>query len=176
MQQQIQQIEQLLLKVETMADPDARASVVELVQSLMELHGACLESMLEKIAGTGKVGEAIIDDFARDDLISGLLLLYGLHPVPLETRVMGALEKVRPYLQSHGGNVEMLGIDDGVVRLRLQGSCQTCPSSIVTLKLAIEEAIYEAAPDVTAIEAEGVAATQPVAMSGFVPLESLRSK
>ncbi len=107
-------------------------------------------------------------NFAADDLVGSLLLLYGQHPLPLETRVTQALDKVRPYLDSHGGNVELLGITDGVVRLRMQGSCKSCPSSAMTLKLAIEEAIYAAAPDVVAIEAEGVA-EQPSA-TGFVQI------
>jgi Fe-S cluster biogenesis protein NfuA len=71
--------------------------------------------------------------------------------------VQGALEEVRPYLRQHGGGVELLGIEDGVVRLRLEGSCNGCPSSAVTLKLAVEEAIQRAAPDVERIEAEGAA-------------------
>jgi Fe-S cluster biogenesis protein NfuA len=169
----IRRIDGLLHRLETMSDPEARASAVELVQSLMELHGTGLERMLEITADAGEPGYGIIDGFARDELVGGLLLLYGLHPVDLETRVMQALDKVRPYLASHGGNVEVLGIEEGVVRLRLQGSCKSCPSSSMTLKLAIEEAIYEAAPDVTAIEAEGVL-EQVAAPSGFVPLERLR--
>lgn len=175
MQQLIQRIEELIRKIETMADPDARASSLELVQSLMELHGAGLERMLEITAQTDEAGEALIETVARDELVGGLLLLYGLHPVALDERVMQALDKVRPYLHSHGGNVEVLGIEDGVVRLRLQGSCQSCPSSSATLKLAIEEAILEAAPDVVAIEAEGAAETAVAAVPGFVPLERLRS-
>ena len=158
-----------------MADPEARASAVELLQSLMELHGSCLERMMELVSEAGAPGRAVIDGFARDELVKGLLLLYGLHPVALETRVMQALDKVRPYLSSHGGNVEVIGIDDGVVRLRLQGSCKSCPSSAMTLKLAIEEAIYEAAPDVTAIEAEGVFEPPPPLVSGLVSLERTRS-
>jgi Fe-S cluster biogenesis protein NfuA/nitrite reductase/ring-hydroxylating ferredoxin subunit len=159
-----------------MPDPEARASALELVQSLMELHGGGLERMMEIASEKGEAGEAIMDEFARDELVKGLLLLYGLHPVALETRVMQALDKVRPYLHSHGGNVEMLGIEEvGVVRLRLQGSCKSCPSSAMTLKLAIEEAIYEAAPDVTAIEAEGVL-EPPAPSSGLVPLGRLRSE
>jgi len=82
------------------------------------------------------------------------LLLYGLHPLDLESRVGQALEKVRPYLHSHGGNIELLGLTDGIVRLRLHGSCHGCPSSAQTLKQTIEEAIFEIAPDVTAIEVE----------------------
>jgi Fe-S cluster biogenesis protein NfuA/nitrite reductase/ring-hydroxylating ferredoxin subunit len=169
----IQRIDELTRKVEAMSDPEARAAALELLQSLMEFHGACIERMLEIASETGAAGQSIIEDFARDELVAGMLLLYGLHPVALETRVMQALEKVRPYLHSHGGNVEALSIEDGVVRLRLQGSCQSCPSSAMTLKLAIEEAIFEAAPDVAAIEAEG--APEPPAPTGLVTLGRLRS-
>jgi Fe-S cluster biogenesis protein NfuA/nitrite reductase/ring-hydroxylating ferredoxin subunit len=77
--------------------------------------------------------------------------------------VRGALEKCRPYLASHGGNVELVSLEEpGVVRLRMQGSCHGCPSSAVTLKLAIEQAIHEAAPDVTAILVEGQTAPSVV--------------
>jgi Fe-S cluster biogenesis protein NfuA len=172
-QQLIQQIDELTRKVETMSDPEARANAVELLQSLMEFHGAGIERMMEIAAETGEAGQAIINDFGRDEMVAGMLLLYGLHPVAIEDRVLQALDKVRPYLASHGGNVEVLGIEDGVVRLRLQGSCKSCPSSSMTLKLAIEEAIYEAAPDVMAIEAEGVSETP--APTGFVTLGRLRN-
>jgi Fe-S cluster biogenesis protein NfuA len=100
---------------------------------------------------------AIVDDLAKDDLVGSLLVLYGLHPLDLETRVGSALEKVRPLLRSHGGNVELLALTDSVVHLRMVGSCHGCPSSAQTLKTAIEEAIYEMAPDVARIEVEGVA-------------------
>jgi len=95
--------------------------------------------------------------------------------VDVETRVARALEEVRPYLQSHGGNVELLGIDGGVARLRLQGSCQGCPSSIMTLKLAIEEAIRKAAPDLEGIEAEGLAEPPP-RPPAFVPAATIARK
>jgi Fe-S cluster biogenesis protein NfuA len=83
--------------------------------------------------------------------------LHGLHPVPVRERVIGALDEVRPYLASHGGGVELLGVADGVVRLRLEGSCHGCPSSAATLRGAVEEAIARAAPDVERVETEGVA-------------------
>jgi Fe-S cluster biogenesis protein NfuA len=164
----MQKIEKLISKVENLPDPEARANMLALVQALMEFHGAGIERMMELVAESGEPGYEIFDKFAADDLIGSLLLLYGQHPLPLETRVLGALDKVRPYLDSHGGNVELLGITDGVVRLRMEGSCKSCPSSADTLKLAIEEAIYTAAPDVVAIEAEGVA--EPVAATGFVQI------
>jgi Fe-S cluster biogenesis protein NfuA/nitrite reductase/ring-hydroxylating ferredoxin subunit len=171
MPQGMEQVESLIRKIESLPDPAARNSAIELVQALMEFHGAGLEQMMEKIAETGEVGYEIFDSLARDPLVSGLLLLYGLHPTPLETRVAQALDKVRPYLDSHGGRVELLGIENGIVRLRLEGSCKSCPSSAVTLKLAIEDAVYAAAPDIVSIEAEGV--TEKLAItqqSGFVQI------
>ena len=109
---------------------------------------------------------------AEDELVEHLLLLHGIHPTPLETRVRAALAKVRPYLESHGGDVELVAVDQGVVRLRLQGSCSGCPSSTMTLKLAIEDAIHKAAPDVEAIEAEGASAPEPApTLLQIAPLE-----
>lgn len=170
MAQNMEQIEGLIQKIENLPDAEARASALALVQALMEFHGAGIERMMEIIADSGEGGFAVFDSFAQDDLVGSLLLLYGLHPLPLEARVTQALDKVRPYLDSHGGNVELLGITDGVVRLRLQGSCKSCPSSSLTLKLAIEEAIYAAAPDVVTIEADGVVEQPAVSKSGFVQI------
>lgn len=164
----MEKIEGLIRKIENLPDPAARASALALVQALMEFHGSGIERMMEIVAESGAASYSIFDEFAADDLVGSLLLLYGQHPLPLETRVTQALDKVRPYLDSHGGNVELLGVTDGVVRLRMQGSCKSCPSSAMTLKLAIEEAIYAAAPDVGAIEAEGVA--EQSSATGFVQI------
>jgi Fe-S cluster biogenesis protein NfuA/nitrite reductase/ring-hydroxylating ferredoxin subunit len=154
-ERRIAAIDELVQQLETAADPSARAASQELVRALMELHGAALERMLATIRRNGAAGATIVDQLTREELVASVLLLYDLHPVDLETRVRGALEKNRPYLKSHGGNCELVAIDDGVVRLRMEGSCHGCPSSAVTLKLAIEQAIHEAAPDVTAILVEG---------------------
>ncbi len=91
----------------------------------------------------------------RDEIVGGLLLLHGLHPLDLETRVCQALDQVRPFLRSHGGNVELLSLSDGVIRLRLQGNCHGCPSSAVTMKQTIEQAIMTHAPDAIALHVEG---------------------
>ena len=174
MPQSIEQIEKLIQTIENLPDPAARASTIALVQALMEFHGDALDHLMEIVAAQGETGYSIFDKFAADEVVSSLLLLYGLHPLPLETRVSQALQKVRPYLDSHGGDVELLGIDAGVVRLRLQGSCKSCPSSSMTLKLAIEEAIYAAAPDVTSIEAEGT--TERATQTGFVQIGKPQAK
>jgi Fe-S cluster biogenesis protein NfuA/nitrite reductase/ring-hydroxylating ferredoxin subunit len=130
--------------------------------------------MMEVVA-EGEERERTFDVFAEDELVSHLLLLHGLHPLDLKTRVIMALEEVRPYLQSHGGNVELLGVKEGVARLRMKGSCSGCPSSTVTLRLAIEEAIQKTAPDLEGIEAEGVA-EEPKPAPTIVAGPTLRKK
>ena len=155
LRKRMERIESLIHEAERLPDPKAQAHARALVQALLDLHGAALERIFEKIAETGESGLTLIDSLARDDLVGSLLLLYGLHPLDLETRVRQALDKVRPYLRSHGGNVELRGVAGGVVRLRMEGNCHGCPSSAATLKQSIEEAVYEKAPDVTAIEVEG---------------------
>ncbi len=154
--EQIARLESLIQEVDRFKDPALRDKTREIVQLLMDLHGGVLETILQRIAATGESGLRMIDDLAADEMVSGLLLLYGLHPLNLESRIRQALEKCKPYLHSHGGNVELLSVsDEGVVHLRLEGSCHGCPSSALTLKSTIEEAIYEKAPDVTGIEVEG---------------------
>jgi Fe-S cluster biogenesis protein NfuA/nitrite reductase/ring-hydroxylating ferredoxin subunit len=173
-QSQLQSIEALVNRIENVADPALKATAKELVQSLMELHGAGIERMLEIVHQDPTSGSSIIEALVRDDHVRSLLLIYGLHPDSLETRVMQALEKTRPYLKSHGGNVTLVGVDDsGTVTLRLEGNCHGCPSSSATLKLAVEEAIYEAAPDVTAILVHGEIQEAPATTLGFVPLSQL---
>ncbi len=137
---------------------DLDDSQLEAVRALLDLYGEGLGRIVGLVADGDDGGLA--EAFAADELVSHLLLLHGLHPEPLEARVRGALAEVRPYLESHGGDVELLSLEDGVARLRLQGTCNGCPSSTVTLKSAIEEAIWKSAPDVAGIEAEGVPAPQ----------------
>jgi Fe-S cluster biogenesis protein NfuA len=142
------EVRELVGRVEgLLGDLDARGT--EAVQALVELYG---EALSRFVAGA---------DPTEDELLSHLLLVHDLHPVDAETRVRQALDEVRPYLGSHGGDVELLGVEDGVARVRLGGTCDGCPSSAVTLRNAIEEAIMRAAPELERIEAEGVAEPQP---------------
>ena len=152
----IQKIDELIAQIRSGADPRLRDAALDLMQTVMEFHSAGIDRMMEIASESGETGWRIIDDFGRDELVANMLLLHGLHPVDLESRVKEALQKVLPYLHSHGGNVELLEVAGGVVRLKLIGSCNGCPSSSLTLKTAIEKAIFEAAPDVTSVECEGV--------------------
>lgn len=170
-ERQVARIETLVQEVAAFPDPRARATTEELIQALMDMYGEGLARLLELTAQTGASGLALIDTFAGDDLLGSLFMLHGLHPLDVETRVMQALDEVRPYLKSHGGNVEFIKVENGIAHLRLEGSCHGCPGSTITLKLAIEEAIYKAAPDLDGLQVEGV--TDPPPRPGipvtFVP-------
>jgi len=145
-------VDDRIARVERLLD-EADDDAIELVQALLDLYGEGLRRILER-ADPGAL--------ADDELVSHLLLLHDLHPLPVETRVREALEGVRPYLESHGGDVELVGVDEeGVVHLRMSGSCNGCPSSTMTLKLAIEDAIQRTAPEIERIEAEGVSEPAP---------------
>jgi Fe-S cluster biogenesis protein NfuA len=145
----IERVETLLDEVEQFPSPQ-REVATELVSALLDMYG----EGLSRIVAAGSVP-------VEDDLVAHLLLLHGLHPVAIERRVLGALDEVRPYLVAHGGGVELLGVRDGVVHLQLEGACNGCPSSALTLKSAVEEAIMRAAPDVERIEAEGTEVVNP---------------
>jgi Fe-S cluster biogenesis protein NfuA len=126
------------------------------MEATMALHGAALERIVELAGGVGESGRLFVEELGRDELVGSVLVLYGLHPVDLETRVEDALEKARPYLRSHGGNVELIGIDQGeTVRVRLDGSCHGCPASALTLRTAIESAVKDGAPEITSIVVVG---------------------
>jgi Fe-S cluster biogenesis protein NfuA len=154
--ERIGRIEELIQDLESAHDPTLRATAQELVQAIMDLHGSALERMVALLRGSGAAGESTLEQFGRDELVRNLLLLYDLHPQELEARVLDALERTRPYLRSHGGNVELVSVDGGTrVRLKLLGSCHGCPSSSLTLKTAVEQAIREAAPEITAIVVDG---------------------
>ncbi len=155
-QRRAEHIDALIQKVAAFPDPHARATTEELIQALLDMYGEGLARILELTAQSEASGHALIETFAGDELVSSLFLLHGLHPIDIETRIARALVEVRPYLKSHGGNVELVKIEEGVAYLRLEGSCHGCPASTITLKLAIEEAIYKAAPDLNELEVEGV--------------------
>ena len=137
--------------------------------AMVELYGLGLERIFEAIDDAGEAGAAIRGRLVDDGVVASLLLIHDLYPVDLPTRVEEALASVRPYLESHGGDVELLGVADGVARIRLVGHCKTCPASTATLELAIKQALDEAAPDLLGLEVEGMPPPRPV-MSRALPV------
>jgi Fe-S cluster biogenesis protein NfuA len=172
-QVKVQRIGELVADLEKIADPESRAGAKALVQMLLDLHAVGLERTLEIVAKNEESGQRIIDDLGRDSLVSSLLVLYGLHPVDFEGRVMQAVEKLQPRVRKGGGEIELLGIEDGTVRLQVQVTGHACGSTGKTLKAMVEDALYEAAPDVNRLLISGL--DEPAGSSGFVPLGKLGS-
>jgi Fe-S cluster biogenesis protein NfuA/nitrite reductase/ring-hydroxylating ferredoxin subunit len=165
---------EVLLEASSSGGAMQRQRADELVGLVTDLYGTGIERMLEILDAAGALDDRVLGALADDDLVGGLLIVHGLHPYSVQQRVEAALERVRPYLGSHGGDVELLGVDDdGVVRLRLLGSCDGCPSSAVTLQLAVEGAVEDAAPEITGIEVDTPARDTA---GGLISVDSLRSR
>lgn len=148
-----ERVEKLAGRLASEGDPQTRATALDLVQSVVELHGAALQRLIDSLQRTPE-GEQALAEALEDDLVASMLLLHSLHPDGLEARVLRGIEKARPYLKSHGGDVELVSVWDGTVRLRLHGTCGSCGSSSVTLKSVIEDALFEVAPDIVEIISE----------------------
>jgi Fe-S cluster biogenesis protein NfuA len=155
-------IESLLAGLQSGAD---RESAEELVRLLVEMYGEGLDRIVAALPADQ------VRVLADDELVESLLLLHDLHPLDVRARIERALDRVRPYLGSHAGGVEFLGVDaEGVARLRLEGSCEGCASSTQTVKMAIEGAVRDAAPELTGIEVAGVVEeAQPLLQVGMGP-------
>jgi hypothetical protein len=153
-EERFRRIEELVRRLDDIPDRAGRESAHALMEAILEFHGAGLERMMDIVFDTGESGKAAIRRFAGDPMVAGLLLLHGLHPDDLETRVVRALAKTH-------GNAELSGIFEGVVRVRLTGSgCGLKPS--------VEAALRDAAPDAAEIVIE-----ESTPLNDFVPLTSL---
>jgi Fe-S cluster biogenesis protein NfuA len=142
-------------------DDKAAVAAEELVGLLVGVYGDGLTRIVAILREAGPAGASMLAQLAEDPLVESLLLLHDLHPLDVDTRIQQALDQVRPYLGSHAGGVEYVGVTDGVAHLRLEGSCHGCPSSTVTVRLAIEDAVKNAAPEVTEVAVEGMTEPAP---------------
>ncbi|HTA03604.1 MAG TPA: NifU family protein [Streptosporangiaceae bacterium] len=154
-------VEELLESLKAGGFGRAAPAAEELVGLLVGLYGDGLAQIATILAESGPGGAAMLARLADDPLVESLLLLHGLHPLDVDARIQRALDRVRPYLGSHAGGVEYLGVAAGVARLKLEGSCSGCPSSTVTVQLAIEGAVLDAAPEVTSVVVEGMTPAPP---------------
>jgi hypothetical protein len=158
----MQRIAELVRRLEAAPDAGVRAQSKELLESVMDLHGEALERMLQRFS------EEMREELAADPVVSSVLLLYGLHPVDFETRVRRALEKVRPTLHSYGTAAELLSTHGGAIRIRLRGVDSSFTAR--TVKSAVEEELYAAAPDAASLVLSGL---ENFAAPDFVPLEKV---
>lgn len=154
----VERVQELTARLEEIPDLEARMVADELAAAIVQLYGEGLTRIFAALAAEDTDVARVREDLAADGVVASLMLIHDLYPVALEERVVQALEEVRPYLDSHGGDVELLGIEDGVVRLKLVGHCRTCAASTSTLEMVVEDALRAAAPDLAGMEVEGVEA------------------
>ena len=121
-------IERLLDELRVAVDPRSYQLAEDLLRAVTDLYGGGLARVVELV---GDADPGVMARLVDDELVASLLLVHGLHPRPVTARV-----------------------DAGAVLLRLLGSCDGCPSSPVTLQHAVEQAIFEAAPEITTIDVE----------------------
>jgi Fe-S cluster biogenesis protein NfuA len=151
-------IDELLDQLAAVGDAKATEVGEELVAAVLQLYGEGFARVVAALR-TLPHGEAAVRRIAEDDLVASLLLLHDLHPDDVDVRIQQALDRVRPYLGSHAGGVEYVGVDaEGVAQLRLEGSCDGCAGSAATVQNAIERAVLTAAPEVIRVEVAGVRA------------------
>ena len=171
-QTKIQRIGEIVEYLERTADPITRSTGKELLECVMAMHGAALERILELASEVGDAGEEIIRKCGRDEVVSSILLLYGLHPESLRTRVTAALEKSSKLLDQHEAHAELVSVtDDGAVSLRLKVKSGGCGAA--SLKSELHATIQDAAPDASSIIVEEYGAS--LARSGFVSIAQLES-
>ncbi len=165
----VERVQGLTAELDRIGDPVAQRASEELVGAVIELYGQGLERIFAAVgeSSDSELGERL----AGDGVVASLMLIHGLYPVSLEQRVVDALDSVRPYMESHGGNVELLGVEQGIARIRLEGSCDGCPASSSTLELAIKSALDEAAPDLEGLVVEGAVQAPATATPGPGALE-----
>ena len=165
----IERVQRLTAELERVGDPAVRRIGDELVGAVIELYGEGLKRIFAAIDASPDA-DRLRERLAAEGVVASLMLIHDLYPVALTERVAEALASVRPYMESHGGNVELLGIEDGIARIRLEGSCDGCPASSSTLELAIKSALDEAAPDLEGLVVEGAAPPAPASQPGRLEL------
>ena len=149
-------------------DPAARKVAEELKEAIEAVHRAGLVTMVQAMRADDGA-RAVLFELIDDPAVRLLLSLHGIiRPDPI-THAGQVLDSVRPQLHSHGGDVSLVGIEDGTAFVRLEGACNGCSMSSVTLRNLVEEALVQGVPSISAVE---VVAAEPTPT--LIPLESLR--
>lgn len=146
LQELLRRMEELLADVERFDEP-VRQRVLELLDGIDALHRMALHRLPDLLGEQGLAG------LRADPAMAWLLDAYGVG-VDERAAAEEALESIRPYIHSHGGAVEVLTVDGGVIRVRLSGSCSGCTASSITLKQGVERALAEQLPGFAGLEVE----------------------
>ncbi len=139
-------------RMEEIEDEKTREEVFALLEGIDVLHRQGLGRIFDLIGSLG--GPRAVEQISQDPIVHTLLEMYDLPEDDERTQVERALEDVYPYFQSHGGKLDLLGVENGRVRVRLSGSCEGCPGTATTLQRVVEDALREGFPGFSELVAE----------------------
>ena len=147
----VERLGELLSRLENVRDPLARNIAQELLSALMEVYGEGLDRIFDALDDPETPARSVRDRLLDDGVVASLLLMHGLFPVDLETRVRDALDKLRPQVVAEGGNLDLVEVVDGVVRVSLTEPQSGCTGGS-SLEPLVTEALEQAAPDMLGLE------------------------
>lgn len=146
-----QALDDAVASTQALAEPGSHEAVDALRQALDDAHRAALVRVVRRLREDPR-GKELLFELVDDPAVRMVLLMHGIiRPDPV-TLARQALDGVRPQLQSHGGDVELVRIDDGVAFVRLSGACNGCSMAAVTMRTGVEEALRAQVPGITAVE------------------------
>jgi len=128
-----------------------RAVATALQKALEALHRHVLVQIVRKLKASAE-GKELLFSLLDDPAVYASFLMHGIIKPDIHVRVVQALELVRPYIKSHGGDVELVRVEDQVAYVRLMGACTGCSMSAVTLRDGVEEAIKQHVPEIQCVE------------------------
>jgi hypothetical protein len=156
LEEQQRRIDELIAALATLDDTHAREIAQALLQVVLELHASGLARLAEIVTEADGAEGAIVARLMQDKQVSALLLLHGLHPHDLASRVAHAVEGLRAPLGAQGIRIELVDAREDLVRVRLAGVLTGKHVTPADVQSDIERAILEQAPDVTRIEIDGM--------------------
>jgi len=161
-----ERVDQVLASVKELPE-DARMKALDLKKAIEAFHEHALRKLVRVFRET-EAGRELLLKAVEDPAIYAVFLMHGIIKQDLFTRVAAVLEEVRPYMRSHGGDVELVKVEGAVVYVRLQGACSGCSLSAVTLKSGVEEAIRARVPEI-----EEVLMVEDEVTSGYMPPDAM---
>lgn len=153
----VQRLDEVLEEVSDHPDPRVRAAVTELADGLQRIHAEGLRRLAELLAEEPERFRRALDD----PVVSNLFLLYDLAVVDERGRTREALEEVRPLLEEHGASVDLLDVEEGVVRIRLRGPGGTIGRIADDVVDAVRRALKTGVPGFRKLDVEGPIAEDP---------------
>lgn len=179
LEQLAERVDRAVAEVKTL-EPEARSKAMALKSAIEEFHKAGLTHIVRRLKDDPN-GRPILFELAEEPAVYALFSMHSLVRADLRTQVSRVIEMVRPYMQSHGGDVSLVDVRDKTVYVRLSGNCNGCSMSSVTLRNTVEESLREHVPEIEGVEvvpedpAEDVLvqlggiASEPTLEHGWVP-------